>query len=1449
MKHNSLALAISLLLGSQTVNANPTGAQVVHGTASFTTPSANVLNVTNSHNAVINWQSFNIGAGQTTNFIQPSAASAVLNRVISNNPSRLLGNLNSNGKVFLINQHGILMGEGASINTSGFFGSTLNITDTDFLNGNLKFSGGGHGGINNKGYIHAGEGGNIVLIAPNIENGGVIEVDDGNIILAAGKSITISSLENSAIQFEVSSSESSITNLGQIIANRGAASLFAGTLQHSGSIRASGLVQNADGTIRLVASGTNQVSGLVDVSAEQGGYIEILGETVELQDGAIVDASGTRNAGEILIGGDQQGLNPDIRNATSTTIAQGAKVHADGIQNGDGGRVIVFANNDVHVHGEVTAKGGELSGDGGFIETSGLKHLDITAAPDASAQHGAAGEWLIDPNNITLVSGTGASITGNPDFTSTDDSALLDVGIIQTALLSQNVTISTGTAGADSQQGNININTSITNASAIATSLTFNAHNDINIDTLSSSTIGITSANATMDVIFNADSDADGSGLIRFFTGTGNSFPITIDTNGGSFFTNTDVLIDGDVINAFSNVVISNTQWIVPENNSIILNEDLTLDLTGTVFQNNGNIIIEDTSATLDLTGDTLNLPVGSSLSGSGAITGDVDVNGGVIFGGNGYTGSGILNINGALKINSGLVYTVIGGFSTNWASNSISASSIDISGGDLMLVWEDAITAGNASADPTFASTPLSLMSCSGAGCMTGPGFTNVVNPMLVSNSAVSVVVGAGVNLNYSINYNSDIVNNANIISWNASILSGDWNRGSNWNGSIVPTAGDYVFIENISSLVNVAISGPQAAAGLQSFGALSIGSGGSLALGGDGFITPDSFDGSGMFGMNAATASLLGNGVFYMAPGSKGLLDQGLVAMDMVSWGSLSSTSLTPFQIDKNLVNNGLFFLDQNAGNNNFLGTGSIDNNGIINFGNGAHLALLGNITLNVSSTSAHFSGTGSLSLGNNAGLDFQADSKDLSSLQSLTVNGGTVENIQGVMLPSILNVSAGSLIRGVGNLMIPSTTQVNWNGGGLSGLGSVNLLSVDNQGTFDIFSGQNLNLDFVNFLNSLSGTLTGAGQVVIPTSSQLTADNSAVNVARILLNGGTLVANDFSYAGNLIWRQSGNVNGSGTGLTTSGYVDLRSGTLNTDWTISPGGTVDWSGNDADVLQVNDSTITNQGEFNVSSSVVAIRGEGRNLAAKNLSFTGVSKFVNENLLIIDATDDVVTFDLDFENKGIVAIKSGSFSLNGQDLLLNQVGSSLQGFGTFEGNVINQLGTVSPGRSDLLNDVFQTGNLTINGNYTQGADGNLVIKLDSTSAGLLNDTLNVTGQMNVDGGIGFTVINGKSPAEIALLLDQSFSPLNYGTFAGRFSDVTIPPGLNFTLNADGSITIMSDNPFLNQLSNQLEVLFTQQGINYSDMVQAMKFIDQRVLIASNDDEDEERRAPRLVCR
>src|SRR5688500_14279059 len=147
--------------------ANPSGHQVAAGSASVQTAGKTVT-ITNTPGTILNWQSFSIAPGELTRFVQQSSASAVLNRVIAANPSSIMGTLASNGRVFLVNPHGIVIGAGALIDTAGFVASTLNIADKDFLAGRLKFEGGGAGVLRNEGTIQAAR--DIFLVGPRIEN-------------------------------------------------------------------------------------------------------------------------------------------------------------------------------------------------------------------------------------------------------------------------------------------------------------------------------------------------------------------------------------------------------------------------------------------------------------------------------------------------------------------------------------------------------------------------------------------------------------------------------------------------------------------------------------------------------------------------------------------------------------------------------------------------------------------------------------------------------------------------------------------------------------------------------------------------------------------------------------------------------------------------------------------------------------------------------------------------------------------------------------------------------------------------------------------------------------------------------------------------------------------------------------------------------------------------------
>lgn len=102
--HFAVATAFSCF---SVANATPIGPHVIAGTASLA-QSGSTLNITSSNGSILNWQSFNIGQNATTNFIQPSSSSVVINRVSTEDPSAIFGSLSSNGRVFLVTPSGKL---------------------------------------------------------------------------------------------------------------------------------------------------------------------------------------------------------------------------------------------------------------------------------------------------------------------------------------------------------------------------------------------------------------------------------------------------------------------------------------------------------------------------------------------------------------------------------------------------------------------------------------------------------------------------------------------------------------------------------------------------------------------------------------------------------------------------------------------------------------------------------------------------------------------------------------------------------------------------------------------------------------------------------------------------------------------------------------------------------------------------------------------------------------------------------------------------------------------------------------------------------------------------------------------------------------------------------------------------------------------------------------------
>ena len=401
-------LALSLMLSfASNGHAAPAGGVVAAGAAGIATSGATTTITQSTQNAAINWRSFGIAAGETVQFVQPNSSSVALNRVLGSDPSAIFGNLSANGKVFLVNPNGVLFGSGANVNVGGLVASTLGLSDADFMAGKYRFSGPGRGTVVNQGTIRA-DGGYVALLGTDVSNQGVISARLGSVALAAGNAITLDVMGDSLLNVKVDEGavKALVSNGGMIQADGGrvllttqaAGDLLSTAVNNTGVIQARTL-SSQEGRILLLGdmqSGTVSAGGSLDVSGagagQSGGSVTLTAHHVGLF-GARIDASGDAGGGTVLVGGDFQGKNLSVQNASATYMSADSTVSADAIRSGSGGTVVLWSNDSTRAYGTLSARGGAQGGDGGLIETSG-HWLDVAGIKvNASAPNGNSGMW------------------------------------------------------------------------------------------------------------------------------------------------------------------------------------------------------------------------------------------------------------------------------------------------------------------------------------------------------------------------------------------------------------------------------------------------------------------------------------------------------------------------------------------------------------------------------------------------------------------------------------------------------------------------------------------------------------------------------------------------------------------------------------------------------------------------------------------------------------------------------------------------------------------------------------------------------------------------------------------------------------------------------------------------------------------------------------------------
>jgi filamentous hemagglutinin family protein len=375
----------------------PTGAQINSGSATIS-QNGHTLNINQSSQTLsTNWNSFNIGQNATVNFNQNNASSVAINHILDSNASQIMGRLNANGQVFLLNPNGVVFSKTAQVNVGGLVASTLALTDHDIQNGQftLKGDANSHASIENHGSIQTLKGGTVALIAPNVKNTGSITTPNGTTHLTSASQVTLALQDGSLTQYQVDQGvlKGLVDNGGAILADNGAVyltakakdSLSKAVVNHSGIIEANRLSQNAKGEIILLGdmqAGMTSVSGVLKAegkNGQDGGFIETSAADVRIdQTTAVSTRSDSAKTGTWLI--DPTDFNINAGNTAQSSSGIGATTLANnlasnnvtlqtsdtGSQKGDinvnakvtwdsANSLTLNAHNDININADITA--------------------------------------------------------------------------------------------------------------------------------------------------------------------------------------------------------------------------------------------------------------------------------------------------------------------------------------------------------------------------------------------------------------------------------------------------------------------------------------------------------------------------------------------------------------------------------------------------------------------------------------------------------------------------------------------------------------------------------------------------------------------------------------------------------------------------------------------------------------------------------------------------------------------------------------------------------------------------------------------------------------------------------------------------------------------------------------------------------------------------------------
>jgi len=1472
-----LFLVIGLILVAKTApttNAEPITA-APDGTGTIVIPEGNQFNISGGSldadeaNLFHSFQEFGLDKGQIANFLANPHLRNILGRVVGGNPSLINGLIQVTGgtpNLYLMNPAGIVFGTNAQLNVPADFIATT-ATGIGFNGGNwfnavgdnnyqqlvgdpnqFAFDLSQSGTIVNAGNLAVSPGQRLTLLGGTVINTGELTAPGGQITITAveGSNRVRISQSGQLLSLEITAPRNQdgvlvpITPLNVAELLTGSAQ----TVETGVDVTASGEVQLADSQITVPnETGVAIISGTIDVSTidetigdtvddtvgaqgfapssspSTGGEINVIGKKVGLLS-ANLDASGINGGGTVRIGGDYQGEGT-IPNADITFVSEDSIINSDALTDGNGGRVIVWADEASRFYGTITARGGSESGNGGFAEISGKQYLDYAGTVNLSAMQGKLGRLLLDPENITVIAGenTPNQLAANDAFNDPGEDNTINNGTINAAVA--NVILqATDTITFDAA---INI-------SASGVGITAQANNEIVVN----QNIRTNGGNVTL----NADFDNINGGLLDITNAT-------IDTGGGNF-------IGSGKGNAASTAGVT-------INNSTINTGDGSINITGTggdsgdnnfgIVVNDGSVIETTGTGAITLTGTGGNgIDNNDGISISNLNSRISSVNGTISLTGNGGTGMGEFNdgisiVEGSTVTsseNGNITLTGTGGSGTNGndgikmqdAGSAVSSVNGNISltgnGGTGMGEFNDGISIVEGSVVTSSENGNITLTGTGGTGTNGNDGIKMQDAGSAVSsvNGNISLTGNGGTGMGEFNDGISIVEGSAVTSSENGNItLTGTGGTGTNGNDGIkMQDAGSAV--SSVNGTISLTGNGGE---GMGEFNdGISIvdgsvvtstengnitltGTGGSGTNGNDGIKMQDA--GSAVSSVNG-TISLIGIG----GTGTGGFND-GISIVDgsVVTSTATENITLTGTGGTGTDNNDGIRMGDSGSSVSSVNGTINLTGNGGAGTGefNDGISIVDGSVVTSTENGNITLTGTGGSGTDNNDGIRMGDAGSGVSSVNgtiSLTGNGGagTGEFNNGISIVEGSAVTSSA----TGNITLIGTGGIGTNNNSGIRLGDLGS-SVSSVGGDINLTGTGIGMGDENF-----GILVTDGGVVesfgIGTISFKGTGGNGQNI-----NGGIRIVGTnsrvFSGGGDISLTGTG---GNGTGQENHG-VSIQEGAL-----------VESTGTGA--IEITGTTdATSNGEFGNDGISIVAGGGVESTGTGNITLVGTSgqgTMSNDGIVIIE------------ENSRVTSI-NGNIFLQGtsQGTGTNNYGIWVGGFTVlgFGGGVVQTTGTGNISLEGIVNGADNTsqgilvgddggitasglGNIsltaneirlgTIQGNtllQVQPLDANLGITIGNT----INDTrlnLNTNELTNLQNGFTQLIIGGDNNTGIITLAgDATFNDpvtlqansINHtgGTlFGDDNATLTLLANQDITtgdiLNPSGEITLTSDN-------------------------------------------------------